>query len=168
MVLLCAQVRGRPAAGMYQIWRLFPPGYMVGSANGCRRSPSGVFDDLDAIVPVPLHWLRQIRRGYNQSERLAQGISRICHVPVWQPAIAGRHRTQTALAADARRRNVTGIFQMKKHAADHWRELNRPPRLLLVDDVCTTGATLSSLAETLTQALPGVRLRILTLAVTDY
>ncbi len=130
-------------------------------------APTGFIGQPDAIIPVPLHFMRQMRRGYNQSERLARGISRVCGAPVVQPARAGRHRTQTALSADARRRNVRNVFRLKKHVVDSWRSLNRPPLLLLVDDVCTTGATLSSLAETLAAAIPGVRLRILTLAVTN-
>ena len=112
----------------------------------------------DAVVPVPLHWWRELSRGYNQAELLADEITAPWQVPV-RPLLR-RHRwtrQQARLHFNARQKNMKGVF------------LPRHPRqavsghLLLVDDVMTTGATLAAAAETLRRA-GAERISILTLA----
>ncbi len=103
------------------------------------------FEGIDAIVPVPLHGKRLRHRGYNQSERLAAGISRVTGIPVWTD-VATRMvntTTQTALSKQERRRNVSDIFALTAPERVEGRHL------LLVDDVVTTGSTLLSLASAL-------------------
>jgi ComF family protein len=105
------------------------------------------FASADLLVPVPLHRLRRRERGYNQSQKLAEEISKFTRQPVAMALHRVRNtRTQTALSATERRRNVRGAFRVRSGAA----VLGR--RVLLVDDVLTTGATAQECARTLGQA----------------
>lgn len=126
-----------------------------------EMSGSDFFTGIDAIVPVPLHYTKLASRGYNQSEFLAQGISRATAVPVIKAVKAIKeHSTQTHKDAVERQKNIEGTFAVaKKHvAALHGKHL------LLVDDVVTTGSTLLACATVLKQAIPGVRISLFTLA----
>lgn len=126
-----------------------------------EMSGSDFFTGIDAIVPVPLHYTKLTSRGYNQSEFLAQGISRATAVPVIKAVKAIKeHSTQTHKDAVERQKNIEGTFAVaKKHvAALHGKHL------LLVDDVVTTGSTLLACATVLKQAIPGVRISLFTLA----
>ena len=98
---------------------------------------------IDAIVPVPLHADREIERGYNQSNLLGQQLARLSGIPCepgWLSRIRGTSQ-QALLAASERLQNVAGAFQATTEVADL--------SILLVDDVVTTGATLSECAEAL-------------------
>lgn len=102
---------------------------------------------FDAVVPMPLHWRRRWQRGFNQSELLAREIARKWNVPVC--GLARRKKAtapQAGLTSAERRKNVQGAFAVKKAA-----RLNGM-RLLLIDDVLTTGATASACARALKRA----------------
>ncbi|MBD5231325.1 MAG: ComF family protein [Bacteroidales bacterium] len=122
----------------------------------------GMLEGVEGVVPVPVHPLRRMMRGYNQSRELARGICGAGELPLLDVVSAGRHTSQTRLAHSARRENVRGVFRLRSTKG-----LRPGMCLLLVDDVCTTGSTLSALAETLVAAVPGLRLRVLTLATVD-
>jgi ComF family protein len=97
---------------------------------------------VDAIVPVPLHPRREARRGYNQAREIAVFASAPLRLPV-MTRLARRVRDtaeQAKLPARERRRNLQGAFELR--AAP-------PPRIAIVDDVLTTGATVESLARAL-------------------
>jgi ComF family protein len=100
--------------------------------------------EVDYYVPVPLHSARVRERGYNQSLLIAQGISSITKVPVIN-ALERLHysTTQTKLSSNDRMQNVQGIFSIKKA------DLIRDKRLMLIDDVMTTGSTLEECAHVL-------------------
>lgn len=102
----------------------------------------------EIIVPVPLSGLRQRLRGYNQAEALARALGRELGVPVRRRALARTRSTSPqarAPDAETRRRNVAGAFTCREP-----RIAGR--RVLLVDDVTTTGATLSECARALKEA----------------
>jgi ComF family protein len=101
---------------------------------------------FDAVVPMPLHWRRRWQRGFNQSELLAREIARRWNVPV-RKAVRRRRATapQAALTSAQRRRNVQGAFEARKGTL-------KGMRVLLVDDVLTTGATASACARALKRA----------------
>jgi competence protein ComFC len=99
----------------------------------------------DLLVPVPLHPHRQRARGYNQSLLLAREISRRLELPLAAEALVRRRDTPPqakAVEADARRRNVADAFDCRPRAV-------AGRRVLLVDDVTTTGATLDACARAL-------------------
>lgn len=128
---------------------------MMGRQMGLDLLASGRFDDVDVLIPVPLHWLRRYRRGYNQSELLCRGIGEVLKVPVCTDAVV-RHRytRQQSLQQESRRAsNVAGAFKVRKGdkiAGKH---------VLLVDDVVTTGATIAACANTIA-AVDGVRISV--------
>lgn len=116
---------------------------------------------FDAVVPVPLHWTRTMRRGFNQSELLAEEVSRNTGVPV-ERLLKRRKRTETqALLTNAQRRtNVASAFRV----CDAARTAGK--RLLVIDDVMTTGATTSACSAALKRA-GAARVSVLTLARAD-
>ncbi len=105
--------------------------------------------EADLIVPVPLAGLRRRLRGYNQAEVLARALGRELDLPVRPGATARRRYTQPqarSADAEARRRNVLGAFSCREPAAVAGR------RVLLVDDVATTAATLAECASVVKEA----------------
>lgn len=103
--------------------------------------------ELDVIVPVPLHWTRQFGRGYNQAELLARQVGAELGLPCERLLRRCRRTAQQArLDMASRRTNVRGVFAQARGARAAGR------RVLLVDDVMTTGATLGEAARTLGEA----------------
>jgi ComF family protein len=102
---------------------------------------------FDAVVPVPLHWRKKWARGFNQAELLARHIAKRRGIPLVN-ALRRRRPTgvQAGLAIAGRRRNVEGAFAARK-AADV-----KGKRILLIDDVMTTGATAGACASALKRA----------------
>ena len=103
---------------------------------------------FDALIPVPLHRSRLEERGFNQSDLLAKAISRITEIPV-QPMLTRIVKTlpQVSLSRDDRKSNLKDAFSL----ADGWLPTSGE-RYLLIDDVKTTGTTLSECAMTLVLA----------------
>ncbi|HWF10213.1 MAG TPA: ComF family protein [Bryobacteraceae bacterium] len=99
---------------------------------------------FDAVVPVPLYWRRQWSRGFNQAELLARQVAKRRGIPVLSALRRKRATdTQASLATAGRRRNVAGAFVARANV-----ELTGK-RILLIDDVMTTGATASACATAL-------------------
>ncbi len=117
--------------------------------------------NFDVIVPMPLHWRKRWQRGFNQSALLAREISRRTHVPVKHALRRVKNTTAQAGLTNAKRRlNVSGAFRARNKSA-----LNAK-KVLLIDDVLTTGATAASCARAL-KAAGAVEVTLLTLARAD-
>jgi ComF family protein len=106
--------------------------------------------EADAIVPVPLHWQRQWTRRYNQSALLAQVMAKTCGKPVAYDALerVKATRAQVGLGKSERARNVQGVFRVPPES----RAAVAGRRLVLVDDVLTSGATVDAAARALLRA----------------
>ncbi len=121
----------------------------------------GFFDGIDIILPVAMHRWKKLTRGYNQAERIAQGISDVTGIPVaTNLTMPHRHRTQTRRRAYERWLNTRGIFHVDSPA-----EL-QDKHILLVDDIITTGATLHAAAEAIHNAAPTARISVISLGLT--
>jgi ComF family protein len=100
----------------------------------------------DCIVPVPMHWIKRLRRGYNQSLLLARVTAKNTGIALSPVLRRVRHtRSQTRLNDARRRENVTGAFALAHHEV-------AGKRVVLIDDVMTTGATANECARVLKQA----------------
>jgi len=109
--------------------------------------------EYDMIVPIPLHGTRLGERGYNQSEKLAEGISSVLNIPIAKKHLVKRTRqtpSQTGLTLEERQKNMQGAFAL----TDKGKEALRGRKILLVDDVMTTGATMASATEAILEAKP--------------
>ena len=107
---------------------------------------------IDHIIPVPLHRARYSERGYNQSECIANGLATVLQTTSVSTKQLTRIKptpSQTGLNAEEREENVKGAFKLNKSAVEL-----KGKRLLLIDDVMTTGATLASAALQLDKAGP--------------
>ncbi len=106
-----------------------------------------ILTQSELIVPVPLFWLKKMRRGYNQAQILAEAVSRETGIPVLDGLRRTRFtRTQTRLSDKRRTGNVQGAFDVR------WPDAVAGKKILLVDDVMTTGATIQECARTLKEA----------------
>ena len=111
----------------------------LGRLYGITLCETGYIGQWDAVVSVPLHPLKQARRGYNQSERFAKGLSNAIGIPSRDLLERTKFtETQTNKSRLQRLDNVAEVFALKKG------EMVLDQRMLLVDDVMTTGATLSA------------------------
>lgn len=144
--------------------------YRSGIASGRRFSArlgrhlaaSPLFADVDLVLPVPLHWTRLYRRGYNQATVIAKVLAEELGVEC-RTDLLRRHRrtrTQTRMGMEAKSANVKGAFSLRRGAFP-----KLPKHVLLVDDTFTTGATLNACRKALREALPEqVRISVATLA----
>ena len=111
-----------------------------------------VDEHFDAVVPVPLHWRKQWSRGFNQAELLARYVAKRRGIPVWNALRRKRATaTQAGLANAGRRRNVAAAFAVKGNRLFGRKAARRlaGKKILLIDDVMTTGATASACAAAL-------------------
>jgi len=138
-------------------------GTTIGLHYGYHLLESPLFQDIDMIIPVPLHKNRFAFRGYNQSDSFGEGLAASMSIPLRTDIIV-RHRetrTQTKKSRVERFANVDGAFRIEKPM-----ELYRK-HILLVDDVLTSGATLEGCAKEFA-ALPNTTISMATIGFAHY
>ena len=130
-------------------------------AKWMTRAGDEILREADTLVPVPLHWTRLFQRRFNQSAELARAISKQAKLAVIDDVLARVRATppQVGLAREERAKNVHGAFSIEKTA----RLRVKGKRIVLVDDVLTTGATANACARALRRA-GASRIDVLTLA----
>jgi ComF family protein len=135
-------------------------GQYLGSYLAGKLDNAHFFDDMDELVPVPLHRQKMKQRGYNQSEWIAKGISALTQLPVnTENLIRTSHNpSQTKKQVYERWENVASLFTLKQPA------MFENKHLLLIDDVLTTGATLEACAHAIQEA-SGARVSFFALAL---
>lgn len=130
--------------------RRWPIAEMLGKRLIAQEPVKALLSETDVLVPVPLHPFRQISRGYNQAEVIAQTLHRECRLPIAKPLVRVRRTPmQTTMPSQVQRmENMKDAFLLvnPKHVRDK--------HVVLIDDVMTTGATLQSAARVLVEAKP--------------
>ena len=116
------------------------------------------FHDAEGFIPVPLHPKKQFERGFNQSEMLAQGISKKTGIPVQSTLLTKKAHTtsQTRQGRFGRWENIKNGFMA--------RGIKQYTHLVIVDDVITTGATIESMVKAIHEQYPACQISIVSLA----
>lgn len=137
-------------------------GLWLGVTAANELSGAGWFSDMDFITPVPMHWLKKLHRGFNQSMEICRGVSEVTGLPVVECLrMPGRDRAQAHRKQSERWNGRRGVFELIKDKT----ELMQGKHILVVDDVCTTGSTLQSIVRILS-SVPDLRVSLFTVAVT--
>lgn len=128
--------------------------------NKLKNTP---FAQADLIIPVPLHPHKLAQRGYNQSQMFAQGLSEMLNINVNTTALVRKENSesQTQKSRIMRWLNTKTVFAITNP------DILINKHILLVDDVITTGATLQSCAQAMSN-IPGISISILSIAATEY
>ncbi len=134
----------------------------VGRLAAHELKASGWPYDIDLIVPVPIHWRRLLTRGYNQVHPFGEALSEVWNLPMDTRLLKKSKYTgsQVRLTFEERLRHVDNTFAVSRP------EELKGRHVLLIDDVLTSGATLSACARIL-NTIPGLRLSFLTLAMAN-
>ncbi len=160
--------------------RDFAAGRFFARMLGRRLARSPLFADVDLVVPVPLHWTRRWKRGYNQAEIIAREVATLLGAEC-RPELLRRARrtsTQTRLSGEEKRSNVSGAFKIghtepgqgsatvPEPVEGRSASTRGPHHILLIDDVFTSGSTLAACQKALrTEFSPGeTRISVATLA----
>lgn len=123
-------------------------GVQLGRVYGADLVAEKYKDQFDVIVPVPLHPSKRKKRGYNQSEEFGKGLSEVLEIPCTEKFLKRikATSTQTRKSKLSRWENVSAVFEVQQE------EELKGKRVLLVDDVVTTGATLEACGQKLLKA----------------
>ena len=102
--------------------------------------------NIDVVVPVPMHWFKKWKRGYNQAELLAKGVAQIINKPMYNALIRTKYtKPQFNLKKQERQKNLERMFDLNKKYVD----VIRNKRILLIDDIATTCSTTNQCAKVL-------------------
>jgi len=135
-------------------------GECLGRFAAASLIPSGFFDDIDLLIPVPLHKKKERIRGYNQSEWIAKGLSRVSSIPYQTNCLRRNteNSTQTTKSIWERWENTQGLFSISNSADILGKHI------LLVDDVLTSGSTLEACGKAIL-AVPDTKISFFALAI---
>jgi ComF family protein len=138
-------------------------GIFLGELFGSELKQADDFKSIDLIIPIPLHWKKLQKRGFNQAEVFANGLSKAMNVEVDTKSVIRTvaTSTQTKKSRYKRWENVNEIFQLKnpdKLAGRH---------VLVADDVITTGATMEACIQVIQQS-PGVKVNVVSIGFASH
>lgn len=145
-------------------------GEHFGAMLGKKLAVSLLWSDIDMIIPVPLHWTRQWKRGYNQAEVIARAAAEALGVPVRTDILMRKRRTKTQIKLDIneKAKNVAGAFAVTEDARAIFRNGGMVRHIVLLDDVFTTGSTLGACFTALRTVFPpSVRISVVTLGYVE-
>ena len=145
-------------------------GEHFGAMLGKNLAISPLWSDIDMIIPVPLHWTRQWKRGYNQAEVIARAAAKALGVPVRTDILMRKRRTKTQIKLDINEqaKNVAGAFAVNEDARAIFRNGGTVRHIVLLDDVFTTGSTLGACFRALRSVFPAtVRISVVTLGYVE-
>lgn len=135
-------------------------GRSMGKLMGQKLGEQKWLNDIDSIVPIPLHSKKAFKRGYNQSLLIAEGLSEQTEIPIVEGLSRKRHHeSQTKKSKDERWENVKSIFTSDEQS------FKGKKHILIVDDVLTTGSTLESAAHTILEQYPNLKISLATIAI---
>jgi ComF family protein len=134
-------------------------GSFIGNWLAPQLKKSKVFEEVDAVLPLPLHPKREKQRGYNQVQLFSETLADYLDLPMVHDLVYRKKQTQQLAKMEKSQRwieieDAFEVNQSQKYPPQHW---------LLVDDVITTGATISSCGNTILEACGG-RISIVSLA----
>lgn len=135
-------------------------GVVMGKCMASELCSSNFFEGIDVIIPVPLHQRKKRKRGYNQSEAIAEGIESVLGIPVMNDVLVREQYTdtQTRKSRYGRWENVDEAFVCKND------EILAGKHVLLLDDVTTTGATIVACADAM-KKVENIQISVLALAL---
>lgn len=135
-------------------------GYEIGKLYGLELKSAPLFNNVECVIPVPLHQIKLKKRGYNQSDFFADGLAESLQIPSHKEILfrAKATSTQTKKSAFERWLNVDSIFKLRNENKIEGKHI------LLVDDVITTGSTFESCASALL-SVPGTKVSVAAIAV---
>jgi len=137
--------------------------YWLAARAAQQMAASGLFDGVQALVPVPLHRAKLVSRGYNQSAHIVQGLASVTGIACCSVLkVKHSHSTQTHKNKSQRWQDLQDTFVATADA-----QRVNGCHVMLVDDVITTGATLVACAQALLAAVPNVKISLFTLAATS-
>ncbi len=138
-------------------------GLYLGRLAGEEYWSMGFFQGIDLIVPVPLHPKRLYKRGYNQAEIIAQGLSEATGIPMDTTHLLRivDNISQTSLSIEERKNNTLDIFTVEN--AKDWGNKH----ILLVDDIITTGSTIHACMRKITP-IRGIKISVFSLGITVH
>lgn len=136
---------------------------VIGRWYGRQLLQAPLWQGIDAVVPVPLHWKKQRKRGYNQSAVFGEAIADVINTPCYARALLRitHDRSLTGMNRLQRIQTIGSAFAVAKPAQV------KDKHILLVDDVLTTGATLEACALAL-EKLPVASIRMVTIACGEW
>lgn len=137
-------------------------GVQFGEILGQKILSTAILKGVDFLLPVPVHGRKEFQRGYNQSEALAEGISKQTGIPLLKNYASKKIHTgsQTKKGRFLRWDNVSENFRIDINT------VQSPQHIAIIDDVITTGATIEALIRTIHENNPEIRISVISLALT--
>lgn len=131
----------------------------LGERFAIEIKDTGFFEDIDLLIPMPLHRFKLWKRGYNQAEEICRGIRAATGIDYGDNLKVKRHSTQTRKSASQRTKAMEGLI-----SASYPEEL-QGQHILIIDDVITTGATMREAIRAIHELAPTARISVLSLAI---